>query len=276
MELSSWWPWYEKIASAFGYAIERDREATLVLRELLSEAPPTLAKLGSLIKGKSVMVFGAGPSLEDNMAKLVSTNLDKQVVLVVADGATTAFLEQSISPHIVITDLDGCLEDIVEAGAQGSTIVIHGHGDNIDTLRKWVPQILERSRANVFGSTQVEPIPPAVHNFGGFTDGDRGVFLAEEMKATSIILAAMDLGTTIGKYSKNLPADIQSRNSEDAWLAIKKLKLRFAKELLEWLATRSRVKSRLFNVTGSRGETIRGFAKIDFKDLKCAPTKARR
>ena len=41
-----------------------------------------------------------------------------------------------------------------------------------------------------------------VHNFGGFTDGDRCVFLANHFKAKKIILLGMDFGTRIGKYSK--------------------------------------------------------------------------
>ena len=37
-----------------------------------------------------------------------------------------------------------------------------------------------------------------VYNFGGFTDGDRSVFWAEEFGAKEIILIGMDFGIHIG------------------------------------------------------------------------------
>lgn len=41
------------------------------------------------------------------------------------------------------------------------------------------------------GSTQTVPLAN-VHNFGGFTDGDRCVFLAQEMGASAIVLIGFD------------------------------------------------------------------------------------
>ncbi len=267
MELTRWWPWYERIASALGYSTEDDREATLVLRDLLCEKTSPLAELQDLIQDKHAMVFGAGPSLEKNLSMLLTACLEDKFTFIVADGATTAFLEESVTPHVIMTDLDGRVEDIIKAGELGSAIVIHSHGDNIDNLRKWVPKITENRRIKVFGTTQVEPSPPVVHNFGGFTDGDRGAFLAEEMKAKTIILAGMDMGTTIGRFSKDKTLNSNSLEDPSKWLSNKKRKLRFAKELLEWLATWSRVGGGLLNATGSRGETIKGFTETKLRGL---------
>jgi uncharacterized Rossmann fold enzyme len=260
-------PWYEKIAAAFGYSIQKDRDATVVLRELLARAVSPLQKLKSLLMGKDVVVFGAGPSLESNIDSLISTGLEKILTLIVADGATTAFLEKGVIPQVIVTDLDGSMDDITDASKRGSTIVVHAHGDNIDALRKWVPRITENKKGELFGTTQVESYPPFIYNFGGFTDGDRGVFLAEEMEAKTIILAGMDLGTTIGRYSKEPSTDLSHTPNDERWLSNKRLKLRFAKELLEWLATWSRAQGGLLNATGLGGQMIRGFPRIDFKVL---------
>nr|MDO8133881.1 DUF115 domain-containing protein [Candidatus Njordarchaeum guaymaensis] len=268
MEFSRWLPWYERIASKFGYDVEKDRQATRTLRELLAEIVHPLNELKKKIRNKHVIIFGAGPSLENNLSEFVSNGLEKSFTLVVADGATSALLERSVSPHVVVTDLDGYMEDIIEVSKLGSMTVIHAHGDNIDAMREWVPKIIEKRGAGIFGTTQVEPSPPIVHNFGGFTDGDRATFLAEEMAAKTIILAGMDLGTTIGEHSKNRASNFSSRQEESKWLANKRAKLRFAKELLEWLATWSRAEGGLFNATGPKGETIKGFTNIEFKNLK--------
>jgi len=272
MEFSRWLPWYERIVSNFGYSAEKDRQATQVLREMLSGVAQPLHFLKKEIRNRHVMVFGAGPSLEENLSELISNDLAKSFTFILADGATSAFLEKSITPQVVVTDLDGCVEDIIKASKLGSMMVVHGHGDNIDTLEEWVPRIIESPGVNVFATTQVEPSPPILHNFGGFTDGDRAAFLAEEMGAKTIILAGMDLGRTIGKYSKNRASDFPSRQEKSKWLAQKRTKLRFAKELLEWLATWSRAEGGLFNATGPKGETIKGFTSIGFKSLSKVAT----
>ncbi len=68
----------------------------------------------------------------------------------------------------------------------GSIVVVHAHGDNLDALNRYVPQ-LER----IIGTVQCRP-PPGLYNFGGFTDGDRCVFLAKELGAASIKLVGFD------------------------------------------------------------------------------------
>jgi hypothetical protein len=68
----------------------------------------------------------------------------------------------------------------------GAAIVVHAHGDNMEALRKFVPKL-----RNVIGTTQTKPFGK-LFNFGGFTDGDRCVFLAKELGATSITLLGFD------------------------------------------------------------------------------------
>ena len=98
-------------------------------------------------------------------------------------------------------------------------------------------------------STQAKPMGK-VNNFGGFTDGDRCVFLANHFKAKKIILLGMDFGTKIGKYSK---ITVSNR-------MIKIAKLLRGKKLLEWLAEKS--DSDLYSTT-----KIKGFTKINLRSI---------
>ena len=86
---------------------------------------------------------------------------------------------------------------------------------------------------------------------GGFTDGDRGVFLANHFNAKKIILFGMDFGNQIGKFSNTKRADREMK--------LKKLKI--GKDLLIWLSTIT--KSELFTTS----KPIEGFKKISYKEL---------
>jgi hypothetical protein len=250
VSLEEWWPWYNKIIDTFGYDRSKDQLATIVLSRLTSHRAIDLRQLKVLLSSKPVLVFGAGPSLKENLQQIEEEkNLLKKCAIISADGATTALLKVAkVVPSVVVTDLDGNADDLLRANKLGSIMVVHGHSDNIDRLRKYVPKF-----KNVVGSTQVEP-RSKVYNFGGFTDGDRAVFLAVAMEAKLVALAGMDLGQVVGKYSK-----IQVRSVET-----KILKLKICKELLEWLA--SRVNIQLYNVTG-HGENIEGFVNVTCSKL---------
>jgi len=89
-------------------------------------------------------------------------------------------------PDVIVTDLDGILSDILAANEQGSAVVVHAHGDNIPALEKYVPRL-----TRVLGTTQAEPIE-GIYNFGGFSDGDRCVFLAKSFGAGNINLIGFD------------------------------------------------------------------------------------
>ena len=88
----------------------------------------------------------------------------------------------------------------------------------------------------IIGTTQVMPVPH-VFNFGGFTDGDRCVFLAEEFMAKDIVLVGMLFDDIIGPYSKETINNVK----------VKREKLQIAKNLLRVLAKNS--KSNLFDTS---------------------------
>ena len=58
-----------------------------------------------------------------------------------ADGATAILLRRGIVPDIIVTDLDGSFPDILKANREGSIAVVHAHGDNLDALDRYVPQL---------------------------------------------------------------------------------------------------------------------------------------
>ncbi len=247
--LEAWWPWYNKIRNIFGYDRSRDQYAADVLSKLLSHKAIDLTELSVLLSSRPILVFGAGPSLEENLRQVAGKNLLKKCIIMSADGATTALLKTAkVVPNVVVTDLDGNIHDLLQANKLGSIMVIHGHGDNINQLKKYA---LKFKKA--IGTTQVEP-RPGVYNFGGFTDGDRAVFLAVAMRAKLIALAGMDLGQVVGKYSKKEIPSVEVKIS----------KLRICKELLEWLASRNDLQ--FYNVTG-HGEDIKGFINITSSEL---------
>jgi len=249
VSLKEWWPWYNKIINTFGYDRSKDQLATDVLSHLISSRPVALQQLEELLLGKPVLVFGAGPSLEEDLQQIAKENLLKKCAVIAADGATTALLKLAKAvPNVVVTDLDGDINDLLHADRLGSVMVVHGHGDNINQLRRYVPKF-----KNVIGTTQVEP-RPNVYNFGGFTDGDRAVYLATAMGAKLLALAGMDLGQVVGMYSKKKVKSVETKIS----------KLKICKELLEWLASRADIP--FYNVTG-RGESIEGFTRIRYSEL---------
>ncbi len=236
MKFVDWFPYYQDIRRQFGYSTETDQQAADVLSKLIRRKALDIKILRRKIEGKQIIVIGAGKSLESSTAFLKK---NKKSVKIVADGAVQALIERKIKPDIVVTDLDGNLSFLYEAERIGAIMVVHAHGDNIDKLKKVIPKF-----KHVIGSTQMMPVKN-VYNFGGFTDGDRCAFLAEEFGAGEIILVGMDFGREIGRYSKDFIKDPK----------LKMEKMRVARKLLEMLSKRS--SSRLFD-TSKR--PIKGYA----------------
>ena len=239
MTIKGWESKYREILKDFGYSRKKDTQSCKLLDSLLPKKI-RIAEIKDLIEKKPVFVVGAGPSLPSSISILKK---HKKITKIVADGATKAIIENGLKPDIVVTDLDGDIKSLKKAGRTNTIMVVHAHGDNSEKIH------FVKNFKNCIGTTQTKPMGK-VHNFGGFTDGDRCVFLANHFKAKKIILLGMDFGTRIGKYSKTR---VISRTTK-----IKKL--RRGKKLLEWLAKKS--ESKLYSTT-----KIRGFTKINFQDI---------
>ena len=233
MEFGEWNIYYKEILDDFGFSREDDEKCAQLLDEILSEEGClTLEDLSKIVGfSDKFIVFGAGPSLKDHIKDLKENHDLKNYVLVSADGATTALVEERIAPDIVVTDLDGNLDDILLANIKGANIVVHAHGDNSDKIVQITPYF-----TNVLGTAQSQPVGN-IYNFGGFTDGDRAIFLSVALNASEIILAGMDFGEIVTKYSRpNLP-DIVGPADE-----VKRKKLQYAEKLTRWIIENENVK----------------------------------
>jgi hypothetical protein len=226
MEFGLWEKYYTEILDDFGFSRENDEKSAKLLDEILStEGCLTLNDLAEIVGfSDKFIVFGAGPSLKEHVIYLKENYDLTDYVLVAADGATTALIEERISPDIVATDLDGNIDDILLANIRGANIAIHAHGDNIDKIAS-----LTSFFNNVIGTTQAQPVGN-LYNFGGFTDGDRAIFLSVALGASQITLAGMDFGDVVTKYSRpNLESDLGQADE------FKKKKLLYAEKFTNWI-----------------------------------------
>lgn len=232
MEFGLWEKYYTEILDDFGFSRENDEESAKLLDEILStEGCLTLNDLSEIVGfSDKFIVFGAGPSIKEHIQMLKEDYDLKEYVLVSADGATTAMIEEKLVPDIVATDLDGNIDDILLANLRGANVVIHAHGDNIERIAS-----LTSFFNNVLGTTQAQPVGN-LYNFGGFTDGDRAIFLAVALGASQITLAGMDFGDIVTKYSRpNLP-DVLGQADE-----FKKKKLVYAEKFTNWIVENENV-----------------------------------
>jgi 2-amino-4-hydroxy-6-hydroxymethyldihydropteridine diphosphokinase len=211
-----------------GYSTEEDQKAAYILSDLIKRKFLDPKILDKKIRGKRVLAIGAGPNL-DLYTSFIKKN--RSFVKIVADGAVKFLIENNIKPDIVVTDLDGDPRFLVKAEKLGAIMVIHAHSDNIDLMKKFIPKFRK-----IVGTTQVMPVE-YVYNFGGFTDGDRCVFLAEEFGAKDIVLIGMLFDNKIGPYSKEIVDNVK----------VKREKLQIAKKLLQVLAKNT--KSNLFDTS---------------------------
>lgn len=197
---ADWWRIYLDIVERLGIDPKWDRLATEIAYRIAYFSDPPIETLESLILGQRVVVFGAGPNLENHINTVAGDPTWGKAVFIAADGAAKALVEHGLTPHIVVTDLDGDLEYIWRAVEKGSIPVVHVHGDNIDVATKFLYEIVKNGRRFVV-TTQIESVYP-IANFGGFTDGDRAFAIAVLFRAYEILLAGMDFGDTVGRYSK--------------------------------------------------------------------------
>jgi uncharacterized Rossmann fold enzyme len=249
MQIDEWLRWYNIIKDTFHYSIVDDTNASILLSMMIKGRELSIDTLKGCIEGKDVLIFGAGPSLLQSLHDIIANGIRiDALTLIACDGASQALIEHGIKPDIVVTDLDGNHEYLLTSDTLGAVMVVHAHADNVNLMRYMVPKL-----RNIIATTQVKPLHN-VYNFGGFTDGDRAVFLASEFNARSIILAGMDFGYEVGYYSK------RSYN-----IGLKVAKMQFAKMLLESLAEECKGKGiKLYNLSSSR---IKGFENIDVVGL---------
>jgi len=213
-----WAPRYEAIRADFGYPFSEEQRAAATLERLLPEPARNdpLGRLAARLGGREVIVVGLAPGAgPPPVWRLPPT--DPPPVVVAADGAARPCLAAGLVPTVVATDLDGPVPAEVEANGRGSMVVVHAHGDNTAAVERWVPEFPGELAGSWAG-----PPRPGLLDVGGFTDGDRAAYLAEEVGARRILLWGFDPGVVD-------EADAGIRET-------KRRKLRWAVVLLQELA----------------------------------------
>jgi 2-amino-4-hydroxy-6-hydroxymethyldihydropteridine diphosphokinase len=182
MDFRDWEPEYVRILRDFGYSREEDERAAIELASLAADKSqcdePCLAR----IIGKRATVVAGPPMSRERFFELIEGTLFSVGI------GTSLLMRENVVPDLVVTDMDGDVATDLEANGKGAVLVVHAHGDNVQALRQYVPLVEGR----MVLTTQSIPFG-RVHDFGGFTDGDRAVALAAHFGARDIRLIGFDL-----------------------------------------------------------------------------------
>ncbi|UVE49998.1 DUF115 domain-containing protein [Haloferax larsenii] len=221
MKFTTWNPVYQSILDDLGYDREGDERARDVLASLAT--PFDRDRLDWT--GQTVAICGAAPRLDDDLDRLEGAD-----AVVAASTAADVVREAGFDLDLMVTDVDKNPETAVELTESGTPVAVAAHGDNIPVLREWVPKF---DVDHVLPTTQAEPVGPVV-NWGGFTDGDRAAFIADELGADELRFAGWDF-------------DDPTVDPEKA------RKLAWAERLLRWLERR---RGDSFSILDGRRESI--------------------
>ncbi|RLI83413.1 hypothetical protein DRP07_03440 [Archaeoglobales archaeon] len=192
MNLEKWLEFYTQILKDFNFSKDEDELAAVLMYKLGKEKLLDSSILLEKIKGEDVMVIG--PILTEGDFEKIKKF---QGVRITA-GKALIEVANHITPEIHVTDMEEDVETLLKVQKRGCTLVLHAHGDNIDRIKSIVPKI-----ENFIGTTQSIPFD-RIHNFGGFTDGDRAVCMAKEMGAKSIKLIGFDFERAHGIKKRKL------------------------------------------------------------------------
>lgn len=179
MRFEEWEPYYTRILDDFHFSREEDERAARILQELAPRDDLPLLK--ERCASRHVTVCGRAPTLGEELSEI-------RGVVFAADGAANLLYDRGIRPSAIFTDLDGATWRYLVMNREGTVLVVHAHGDNIPLLEEWVPRV----SGPFVATTQSTPLP-GVHNFGGFSDGDRAAFAADALGAKSISFVGFDL-----------------------------------------------------------------------------------
>ncbi|MGB9985896.1 6-hydroxymethylpterin diphosphokinase MptE-like protein [Salarchaeum japonicum] len=206
MDYDTWNPVYERILADFGFSREADERA----RDRISEYAQPFDRDRLDASGRTVAIAGAGPSLPDDLDIVRDADL-----VFAASTAADTLADAGITVDAMVTDLDKNPDTARDRTLNGKPVVAHAHGDNIPAVDEWLPRF---DADHVLATTQAAP-RDSVYDFGGFTDGDRAAFLADELGASELVFAGWDFDDP----------DVD---------AMKAKKLDWAERLLYWLETR--------------------------------------
>jgi uncharacterized Rossmann fold enzyme len=244
---------YPRICAALSYSKQKDENSRDLLSELLvSKTPVAPAVPFGKMRRSSIVMFGAGPSLENDLRGVSTFINESEPVVIAADGAADALYESDIKPSIIVSDLDSCSLETLKRASRESFVFVHAHGDNTALISRIVPELGN----SIAGTTQAASVPNVL-NYGGLTDGDRACFIATTFEPALVILAGMNFGSTEGKYSKNKYSSVFN--------PLRASKLAWGKASLEFLV-RERPEIRFLDASKG-GEIVEGIPRVSYREL---------
>src|SRR5436309_175493 len=106
MDYEAWDIYYRQILEDFGFSREEDERAARMLDQALAGERIDPESLRPLFAGKDATIAGNAPTLPEELAAVAHP-------LVAADEATSVLRARGIQPDVIVTDLDGAVEDQV-------------------------------------------------------------------------------------------------------------------------------------------------------------------
>jgi 2-amino-4-hydroxy-6-hydroxymethyldihydropteridine diphosphokinase len=193
VEYLRWAPVYAELSAELGLPFAREEEAFARLKEVLPDEARVdpLGRVARRLGGREVVVVGLAPDAGPPPLWRRPAAADRLAV-VAADGATSPCLAAGLVPDVIVTDLDGPVPAELTASQRGSLVVVHAHGDNQAAVAQWVPEF----PGELVGSWAGPP-RDGVIDVGGFTDGDRAVYLAEHAGARRVLLWGFDFDRVV-------------------------------------------------------------------------------
>jgi len=186
---SEWRHIYSAIAVDFGYSMDRDRKSARLMHSVAGERLMDASVL-DFLEGKKVWIVGNSPDLLKEIDRISGGK-------VIIAGKAIERVSDIMDFDILVTDMDESIEMILDAEKK-AILVLHAHGDNMDRVKKVAPRVSE-----FVGTTQTEPFD-RIYNFGGFTDGDRAVLIAQHFGASEINLVGFDFERAEGAKKRKL------------------------------------------------------------------------
>ncbi len=226
IDLDEWSKLYQWITELLDIDRDLERKRVLMISQYLSMHGYEPHIDFSPLRCRCALIYGPSPRLYEQVQETKHLLL-KSIPVFVVDGAAKLFIEMDIPFQVLVTDLDGGLENVYRCIDSGCIPFIHVHGDNIDLVLKLIESLsIEELNRCIFTHQLPEEIPLMV-GARSFTDGDRAIAVAYMLGIDSVVLIAMGFGSLIGKYSKPW----FSRNWYPIWNR-KKLKFIIAKEII--------------------------------------------
>ena len=179
----------DEVRAHFGWELQADVASAKSMKMAFDEAEPFgLSKwninarnqsLGvlqlKLLKATAVVFVGAAVESQE-LEEMVGDG----VVFIAADGAVGALPTQA-NLACIVSDFDGTTH-LELAAKSGATIIAHAHGDNMEAWNECVETWSHFSNPPALVlSHQTPHFFEGMHNWGGFTDGDRALCMAHSL-----------------------------------------------------------------------------------------------